>query len=111
VAVGATGATLAWPQNSSSPAPTLTMGTSYTLSYQATAPMTAAVDAKVGHTASPYTADFDTSPGSDSLTSSLQTFTHTFTAAQDDSSTGLAFAITSSSSQSVCFANVSLVQN
>jgi hypothetical protein len=102
--------TLAWPQNSTGPALTLSMSASYTFSYKARATsMNVTVDAKVGHTASPYTADFETA--SDAVTTSEQPFTHTFTPAQDDSSTGLAFMFTSTNAQSVCFQAVSLVQN
>jgi hypothetical protein len=102
--------TLAWPQNSTMAALTLSMSATYTLSYMARATQsTLTVDAKVGHTTAPYTADFETP--SDSVTTMLQPFTHTFMPPQDDSSTGLAFAFTSSGSQSVCFQSVSLVQN
>lgn len=104
------GVTLAWPQQATMPAPVLSMSASYTFSYKARASqMPVTVDAKVGHTESPFTADFET--GNDGVTTSLQTFTHMFTPPQDDSSTGLAFSFSSPVMQDVCFQSVSLVQN
>jgi hypothetical protein len=105
------GVTLGWPQNSTMPPLVLTASTSYTFSYKAraaSAPVT--VDAKVGNSQPPnYTADFETA--NDMVTTTLSPFTHTFTATTGDTSTGIAFAFTSSIAQNVCFQAVSLVQN
>lgn len=102
--------TLAWPQSTAITPPVLSMAASYTFTYQAMASLSGlSVDAKVGHTTSPYTADFEAT--ADAVTTSEQTFTHTFMPGQDDSSTGLAFTFTSPMAQNVCFQAVSLVPN
>jgi hypothetical protein len=104
------GVTLGWPENSTDPPLMLPMSASYTFSYKARASMASVtVDAKVGHSVSPYTADFETA--NDGVTTSLQPFTHPFTATAGDTSTGIAFAFTSTVAQQVCFQSVSLVQN
>jgi hypothetical protein len=93
-------------------------GASYTFSYEAMATVPLTVDAKIGMTAVPYTADFETVAGDDLVTTSLVTFTHTWTeGAAGDTSAGVAFTIPQapgnvpSGETQVCFANVRLVQN
>jgi hypothetical protein len=102
--------TLGWPEPPGSPGAVLLPGDSYTFSYSAastTAPVT--MDAKVGQTTSPYTADFETA--SDAVTTTVTPFSHTFTATTGDPSAGIAFAFMASAPETVCFQNVSLVQN
>ncbi len=88
---------------------------SYKLSYQASGSNNATIHVKVAHADSPYTPDdYDpmnnNQPATDALTTTLQTFTHTFTpGGGDDSDTGIAFFV--ESGQNLCIANVSLVQN
>jgi hypothetical protein len=84
----------------------LRMGTSYRLSYQASGSGT--VNVKIGLAVAPYTSDFE---GSNSLSSSLQTFTHTFTCPNNDINTGMAFTFSNAGSSTVCIDNVSLVPN
>jgi hypothetical protein len=84
----------------------LRMGTSYRLSYQASGSGT--VNVKIGLAVQPYTSDFE---GSNSLNSSLQTFTHTFTCPNNDANTGMAFTFSNAGSGTVCVDNVSLVAN
>jgi hypothetical protein len=84
----------------------LRMGTSYRLSYQASGSGT--VNVKIGLAVSPYTSDFE---GSNSLNSSLQTFTHTFTCPNNNINTGMAFTFSNAGSSTVCIDNVSLVPN
>jgi Carbohydrate binding domain len=114
VAVGATQlnqtVTLGWPEPPGSAGAVLLSGTSYTFSYSASsmaAPIS--IDAKVGQTTSPYTADFET--GADAVTTQVTPFSHTFTASPGDPSAGVAFAFTAAAPETVCFQNVSLVQN
>ena len=64
--------------------------------------------AKVGLAVPPYTADFE---GNNSLNSSLQTFTHTFTSPNNDVNTGLAFTFSNAGTSTVCIDNVTLVAN
>ncbi len=111
VSVAASGqATLGWPQPAGSQGAVLASGTSYTFSYKARATQPLNVDAKIGESNSPYTADFE-SP-SDSVTTSLQAFAHTFTPSQADSSAGVAFAfMAGSSANQICFQAVGLFAN
>jgi hypothetical protein len=102
--------TLGWPEPPGSPGAVLLPGDSYTFSYSAastTAPVS--LDAKVGQTTSPYTADFETA--SDPVTTTAGPFSHTFTASTGDPSAGIAFAFMATAPETVCFQNVSLVQN
>jgi hypothetical protein len=107
---------LTWP-TTGVPGAALTGGASYTFSYMAMATVPLTVDAKVGETNSPYTADFETATGMDAVTATLSPFTHTFTEpAAGDTSAGIAFTIPQTGNvpageTTVCFANVSLVQN
>jgi Carbohydrate binding domain len=102
--------TLGWPEPAGSPGAVLLAGTSYTFSYSASsmaAPIS--VDAKVGQTTSPYNADFENA--ADAVTTQVTPFTHTFTASSGDPSAGIAFAFMAAAPETVCFQNVSLVQN
>jgi hypothetical protein len=106
---------LTWP-TTGVPGAALTAGASYTFSYMAMATVPLTVDAKVGETNTPYNADFDTTAGMDAVTTTLTTFTHTFTEGPGDTSAGIAFTIPQGGSvpageTMVCFANVSLAQN
>ena len=59
----------------------------------------------------PYTGT-DFSVSTDMLTSSLQTFTHTFTASPGDPTAGIAFNIVGGTqAATVCFDNVSVTKN
>lgn len=104
---------LTWPAAGSGA--TLTGGASYTFSYSALATVGLTVDAKVGQTVSPYTADFESA--TDAVPTTLQAFTHTFNEpAAGDTSAGVAFTIPQTGNvpageTQVCFENVSLVQN
>jgi cobalamin biosynthesis Mg chelatase CobN len=111
-------AVLAWPQPAGTAGVSLGASVSYTLSYSARVqagqgtPAPVGVDAKVGQTAPPNTADFETQASSpDNVTPSSQTFTHTFTPAMADSSAGVAFTFQPTVAEDVCFQNVQLVQN
>ncbi len=110
-------AVLGWPEPPNTPGIPLSAGASYTLTYSAMASAAVTVDAKVGHTTSPYATDFDTQTNSDAVTPSFNTFTHPFTAPTNpaETSAGLAFAIPQSgnvsSAEMVCFESVSLVEN
>jgi hypothetical protein len=95
----------------------LTPGASYTFSYSAMATPAVMVEAKVGHSTAPYTADYD---GTNAVTATFTAFTPPpFQGPTEDAaenSAGLAFYIppagTSTSVQTtVCFESVSLVQN
>jgi hypothetical protein len=89
----------------------ISASSTYTLSYQASASAgLSEFDAHVGQAVSPYTLDKDV--GNETLTSSMQTFTHMFMPAQNDSQAGVAFLIKASGGTSmVCIDNVSLTQN
>jgi hypothetical protein len=94
----------------------LSPGASYTFSYSAMATPAVTVEAKVGHSYAPYTADFD---GFDPVTATLTAFTSppfaAPTADAAETSAGIEFTIpetgTVTSAETVCFENVSLVQN
>ncbi len=110
-------AILGWPEPS--PAPGVALSTaSYTLSYTAVVttsqgtPAPVSIDAKIGRTVAPYTADFETAANAgDNVTGTAQSFMHTFTPSAADSSAGLAFSFQASQGEEVCFKNVTLVQN
>jgi hypothetical protein len=112
-------ATLGWPEAPNPTGLSLAGADSYTLTYTAFS-MTGgnvSVDAKVGQTMSPYMADFETMMGEgDPVTAAPTKFTHTFTPNYSDPSAGIAFAIpqapnNATAATTVCFENVSLVQN
>jgi hypothetical protein len=108
-------ATLGWPEAPNTMGTPILAADSYTLKYTAFA-MTGGnltVNAKIGQTMSPYTADYSTN---DNVTAGPTPFTHTFTPSSgDDSSAGIAFMIPQTGNvtgpTTVCFQNVSLVQN
>ena len=96
-------------QNMSTPL-TLMNGQSYTLSYRASGSNNAVLHIKVAHAVGSFTPDdYETNPD-DKLTTSLQTFTHTFTPTMgNDDNTGIAFFVMAG--QNICIANVVLVAN
>lgn len=110
-------ATLGWPEPQGTPGPPLVAGASYTFAYSAEAMPAIAIDAKVGHTAYPYGADFETPAGGDAVPSTWMQFSHTFTAPTQpaEDSAGIAFQLPDTGNAAtaiqVCFENVSLVQN
>jgi hypothetical protein len=117
VTVSASGlAILGWPEPQGTPGPPLVPGATYMFTYMAQATPPIAIDAKVGHSMSPYTADFETPTGGDPVTTGYTTFTHMFNAPTSpaETSAGIAFQIPSSGSttgaEQVCFKNVNLVQ-
>lgn len=67
-----------------------------------------AVDAKVGHTTSPYTVDADYA--NESTPAGTTMHAHTFSGVTDTSA-GVAFTFTPVNDGTICFSNVSLVQN
>jgi hypothetical protein len=101
---------LAW-----TPGVMLSPGATYTFTYSAMATPAVTVDAKVGHSSSPYTADFETPSGSDAVSTSFNTFVHSFTAPTSpvETSAGIAFGIPQTgnvgAAETVCFEEVSLV--
>jgi hypothetical protein len=111
-------ATLGWPEAPNPTGLSLSGANSYTLTYTAFS-MTGgnvSVDAKVGQTMQPYTADFETAAGSgDAVAAAPKKFTHMFTPMYSDPSAGIAFAVPQtgnvSAATTVCFEDVSLVQN
>jgi hypothetical protein len=124
VTVGAGGDPfLGWPYGTAEPL-VLSPSATYTLSYTASgATATAAVPigiiAKVGQTAIPLTVLFQTESPDLLMSPAPVTFTHTFTSPQTDAgavadmSAGLAFGVVENATEgtTVCFQNVSLVQN
>jgi hypothetical protein len=82
----------------------LSLSGSYKLTFQASGGGT--VHVKVGMAVSPYTADYE---GNSSVNSSPQTFTHMFTA--NDNNAGIAFTFMNAGTSTVCLDNVTLVQN
>jgi hypothetical protein len=88
----------------------LAAGASYTFTYKARATPPLMVDAKVGLSMMPYTADFDAKM--EAVTTPLQTFTHPFTAPQADTSAGIAFTFAAGGAgNQVCFQSVGLFAN
>ena len=104
----ATGAGIGWP--ATGPAADLVAGQNYTFSYSARVVNSTGVtvDAKVGQSTSPYTADEETM---DPIGSSATAVSHPVVGG--DSSAGISFIIsgTVSVGVEVCFSNVSLVAN
>jgi hypothetical protein len=82
----------------------LSLSGAYKLTFQASG--AGAVHIKVGMAVSPYNADYE---GNSSVTSSLQTFTHTFTA--NDSNAGIAFTFMNAGTSTVCLDDIELVSN
>jgi len=111
-------ATLGWPEAPNPTGLALSGANSYTLTYTAFSMSggNVPVDAKVGQTMQPYTADFETAMGAaDPVTATPTPFTHTFTPMYSDPSAGIAFMIPQTgnvtAATTVCFEKVSLVQN
>jgi hypothetical protein len=82
----------------------LSLSGSYKVSFQASGGGT--VHLKVGMAVSPYGSDFESNDG---VGNSLQTFTHTFTA--NDDNAGLAFTFMNAGTSTVCIDNVTLTAN
>ena len=82
----------------------LSLSGAYKLTFQASGAGT--VHVKVGMAVSPYGADYE---GNSSVSSSLQTFTHMFTA--NDNNAGIAFTFMNAGTSTVCLDNVALVSN
>jgi hypothetical protein len=83
---------------------TLSLSGGYKLSFQASGSGT--VHVKVGMAVDPFGPDFEANDG---VSSSLQTFTHTFTA--NDGNAGLAFSFMNAGTSTVCLDNVTLTTN
>jgi hypothetical protein len=101
---------LGWPSDVSMAA-SLRSGASYQISYAASSSGPGGVNlvVKVGQAVAPYQGDF---MATDSLTSSPQSFSHTFQAPTDDPQAGVAFEMTglgAGSTTTVCFDDVTLV--
>jgi hypothetical protein len=82
----------------------LSLSGTYKLTFQASGAGT--VHVKVGMAVSPYGADYE---GNSSISNSLQTYTHMFTAT--DNNAGIAFTFMNAGSSTVCLDNITLVQN
>jgi len=82
----------------------LSLSGPYKLTFQASGAGT--VHVKIGMAASPYTADYE---GNSSINSGPQTYTHTFTA--NDNNAGIAFTFMNAGTSTVCLDNIVLVQN
>jgi hypothetical protein len=109
----ATTVVLGWPEPEGTAGVPLSAAGSYTFSFTAhTTTRTAiTVDATVGDTVAPYL-PVDFQSAGDRVTNTAATFAHTFTPASGaDSSAGVSFSFVSGVAQSLCFANVSLVEN
>jgi hypothetical protein len=100
---------LGWPSDASMAA-SLHAGASYQISYDASSSGPGGVSfiVKVGQAVQPYATDF---MSTDTLTSSMQTYSHTFQAAVDDPQAGVALEMTGvgADNTTVCFDNVTLV--
>ena len=88
---------------------TLSQGVPYRLSYQASASAgSAMMHVKIGLADPPYTADHEADV---TLSSSLQSFMHMFTPAQNDARTGIAFTFSGNANNNrICLDNVSIVR-
>jgi hypothetical protein len=82
----------------------LSLSGAYKLTFQASGGGT--VHVKIGMAVSPYSADYE---GNSSISSGLQTYTHNFTA--NDNNAGIAFTFMNAGTSTVCLDNVALVQN
>ena len=85
-------------------------GTSYRISYQASASSgNVTMHVKVGLAVQPYTSDYETN---ETLNSGLQTFNHMFTPSNGtDQNMGIAFTFMGASNSTVCLDNVSIAPN
>lgn len=98
--------TLGWPSGGGAGV-VLSSANSYTFSYTVRTYMgTATIEAKVGHTTTPFTADVDST--TDTATATLQTYAHPFSG-KADTSAGVAFSFYLLAGQTVCFSAVSLM--
>jgi hypothetical protein len=102
---------LSWPAAAGAGVPLSATG-SYTFSYGAHATKAdVTVNATVGDSVGPHYLPIDFESKTDLVTTAATTFTHPFTPAGGaDTSAGLSFSFVSHVAQSVCFANVSLVE-
>lgn len=95
-------------QNDGTPL-SLAGGQRYTLTYRASGSAGAALHAKVSHAMTPWTPiDYDAA-ADDQLSSTLQTFTHSFTPSSADDNAGMVFIV--KSGQDICIADVTLTAN
>ncbi len=85
-------------------------GTSYRISYQASASSgNVTMHVKVGLAVQPYTSDYETN---ETLNSGLQTFNHMFTPSNGtDQNMGIAFTFNGAGNATVCLDDVSIVPN
>jgi hypothetical protein len=104
---------LGWPEPSGSVGVPLSATGSYTFSYTAHATKAdVTINATVGDSVGPDYLPVDFESKTDPVTTTASTFIHPFTPASGaDTSAGLSFLFVSNVAQSVCFANVSLVEN
>jgi hypothetical protein len=102
--------TLGWPADMSA-GMVLSSANTYTFSYTVyTLSGTVTIDAKVGHSVTPFTPT-DVESLYDYATTTPQTYSHTISAASDTSA-GVALSYDPlTTGQTVCFANVRVVQN
>lgn len=96
---------------SSSTSASVSPGTNYTLSYQASSTGSLSMfEVHVGQVISPYAVDYNDM--SDTLANNLNTFSHGFTVSNADTQAGLAFVMNASNgTPTVCIDNVSLKAN
>ncbi len=101
---------LGWGNGST--AATVMNGSSYTLSYQASSTdSNTSLEIHIGQAVSPYNPDTG-SITADKPTSSLTTFSKTFTATANDTTAGIAFLFQSGGSNvTVCVDNLTLTKN
>jgi hypothetical protein len=104
---------LGWPEPTGTAGVPLSATGSYTFSYTAHATKEAVtMDAKVGDTVGPNFLPVDFVSETDAVATTATTFTHPFTPASGaDPTAGIAFTFVAGVAQSLCFANVSLVEN
>jgi hypothetical protein len=82
----------------------LSLSGAYKLTFQASG--AGSVHVKVGMAVSPYAADYE---GNSSVNSSPQTYTHTFTA--NDNNAGIAFTFMNAGTSTVCLDDITVVSN
>lgn len=82
----------------------LSLSGAYKLTFQASG--AGAVHVKVGMAVSPYAADYE---GNSAVNSSPQTYTHTFTA--NDNNAGIAFTFMNAGTSTICLDDITLVSN
>ncbi len=84
-------------------------GATYTLTYTVNATYPISLEAKIGHSVSPWTLVYAVT--TDVLTTSYKTFSHQFTSTTGDTSAGLAFNAVVDLYGKMCFQQVSLTKN